>query len=360
MADIATECRLFVFGTNETEKGTFVLSKADAAAVLAAYQARGTKLSWDYEHAIIKDSTGPCPAAAWCGLEVRKDGLWATGIKWTATARSMIEKEEYLYFSPFFEHTKDGHVTNIVNIALTNTPATHGISPLVAVSALASRRGVRGAAQLIPRASRPLNNKPGATALAAGKNMDKDAILALLAQLVAAIKGDGGGDGGDGGGDADALAAGDGDGDSKTDDEKKEDAQQAASALCALTGEKSPMKALAKLVDGQTSNEVQTSALSHAQRVAEGKANGKIPPALETWAMSLSASQLTDYLGRVKGVPTKTNGAALSTGAKGAKAPATSLSAAQSAVAQRMGIKPEKYLDFLNKRAASGGQKGGV
>ena len=337
MADkIATEVRLFTFGKNETEKGTFVLSKADAAACLAAWQARGTDLSWDYEHDVTKDGRGACPAAAWCSLEVRGDGLWATNIRWTDRARAHLEAKEYRYFSPFFEHTEEGHILNVINVALTNIPATHGIAPLVAASALASRRGTRGRAQPIPRGLTGLTRSTRTM-----NEEEKKAMKAALAEMQDKCK---------------AMEAKLAEGDDAPpphdepdgDEGDKKDATSAAAALCALTGEKNPLAALAKLVERQAAGSGD-GAPSVAQRVALAVSEGKLPPALKPAAETWTDEQLTAYLNAVKGVPVKGPTGGGSGARQGNGGGSTTLSSAEREVCKRMGITEEKFLASKNK-----------
>lgn len=337
MADIIkTEVRLFAFGKNPTEKGVFLLTKADAAACLKAWQNRGTDLSWDYEHAVVKDGADNAPAAAWCGLEVRKDGLWATNIRWTSRARQLIEAKEYRYFSPLFEHDDAGHVLNIINVALTNTPATWGIQPLIAASALSVGRGriARGATQPIPRGQAP---RRGRTASLSRSTMDEEEKKAMEAKLAALMeecaklkaKLEGKGE------EEEQTAASEG--------TPEENAQAAAAALCALTGEKNPLSALAKLVKGQASQASQEP--PHAHQVELAIRDGALPPALKETALGWSPEQLAAYLKASPKVKTSAGG--------GAKPPTTggqvTLSAADREVAKRLGLTPEKMLEAKAK-----------
>ncbi len=330
MADeIKTEVRLFAFGENPTEKGVFLLDKADAAACLKAWENRGTDLSWDYEHAIVKEGAVNAPAAAWCGLEVRKDGLWATNIRWTDRARRLIEAKEYRYFSPLFEHDDAGHVLNIINIALTNTPATWGIQPLIAASALSVARGriARGATQPIPRGKAP--QQRGRAASLSRSTMDEEekkameeklkALMAECAKLQAKLEGKS----------EEETAASEG--------TPEENAQAAAAALCALTGEKDPIVALAKLVKGQATPE----GPSHAHQVELAIRDGALPPVLKETALSWSPEQLAAYLKASPKVKTQVGGGAKPATAGGQ----VTLSAADREVARRLGLSPEKMAE---------------
>lgn len=128
------EFRLFPLGTVETTKGTFLMTPADAAACVERHRAYGNDLSVDYGHGVFNEADGPPQrAAGWIkGLEVRADGLWATGVTWTETAANMIRAREQRYFSPAFMADEEGHITEILNVALTLMPATHNLTPLVA------------------------------------------------------------------------------------------------------------------------------------------------------------------------------------------------------------------------------------
>lgn len=137
------EWRVFEYGKNPSDKGTFIFDEKAARLVMAAFAKKGSSLTMDYEHQALNASENGKPAPNSCYSwtpEVRmnaqgKPELWATNAKWTGAAADAIEKREYLYFSPAFE-TEDGtmRVSRIVNMALTNIPALDNQAPLVAAS----------------------------------------------------------------------------------------------------------------------------------------------------------------------------------------------------------------------------------
>jgi phage I-like protein len=357
MATPRTEIRLFRFGANETEKGTFYLTEGDAKACMKAYRARQTELSWDYDHDVAVDGVqGPRIASAWSRLELRADGLWAAAIKWTKRALGLIADEEYKYFSPFFEHTEDGHITNIINVALTNIPATHGIDA-IAASARPRAKGRRaltahGRLQEIPRGStRRATTTTRATAPGrTGLTMDKEEIAKKLAAMQEQCA---------------ALAAALAEGDDPEDDEDKPkpegmsddaegEAASVAAALCVHTGLKSPLKALAKLLSGRGAGgggEDQEQA-DRAKLIEEGIASGKLQPSLKVWAETLSVASLRKFLSGAKPV-VKTRASADEPAKKGPAS--TALSPAEAKVCKDMGIKPEKFLEQRAKLSAAGG-----
>ncbi|MFB9160491.1 phage protease, partial [Chromobacterium violaceum] len=50
-------------------------------------------------------------------------GLYATDVEWTDKAAAMIVAKEYRYLSPVFTYDKQGRVTGLLHVALTNNPA---------------------------------------------------------------------------------------------------------------------------------------------------------------------------------------------------------------------------------------------
>ena len=132
------EFRIFAFGTFESTKGSFIFDKEAAQLVMDAQAAWGNECSMDYEHQALQDPPIKAPAAAWYTLALRDDGLWATGIKWTPGGAAHLTAGEYRYFSPAFMSDKDTkRITRLVNLALTNLPATLDMQPLVAASMVA-------------------------------------------------------------------------------------------------------------------------------------------------------------------------------------------------------------------------------
>lgn len=138
-AEAPTELRIFKAGANDTTKGVFNFTAQSAELVMRAAADWGNDLSFDYEHAALQPvDNGPVPAAGWFRLELRDtpDGpeLWAVDIRWTDRARQMIEAREIRYISPAFTTSADGEITSLVNVALTNLPATKRLEPLIAAS----------------------------------------------------------------------------------------------------------------------------------------------------------------------------------------------------------------------------------
>ncbi len=131
-----TEVRLFAMGTTQTTKGAFVMTPAAGEAVLAAFRESGMdRLPFDVGHGQVAGA-GAHPEAhealGWFLPEVRGDGLWATDIQWTDDGKAKIAARKFRFFSPavMFDSTTR-ELRKLVNVALTNLPATMGQTPLV-------------------------------------------------------------------------------------------------------------------------------------------------------------------------------------------------------------------------------------
>jgi phage I-like protein len=130
-----TEFRIFKKGWNATSKGKFLFDDEAAKAVLKDYQEQGNELCLDYDHKAVDPDAraGDGRAAGWFHLEVRDDGLWAVNVRWTPPAREALANREWRYFSPaFMADAKTKRVVALINVALTNIPATKHMQPLVA------------------------------------------------------------------------------------------------------------------------------------------------------------------------------------------------------------------------------------
>lgn len=135
--DPPSEFRLFTAGKVDTTKGEFLFDVAAAKSVMAAYADQGNELMIDYDHAsldgIRMDPALSGKAAGWFGLEVRDGELWATNVRWTEPAADALKRREWRYMSPAFT-TKGKRILSLINVAITNIPATKRLEPLMAAS----------------------------------------------------------------------------------------------------------------------------------------------------------------------------------------------------------------------------------
>jgi phage I-like protein len=133
-----TEFCIFRFGKIETDKGTFYFDEKCADMIVADRARRNARVQIDYDHLAIKsEKPGDGIAAGWCDVEKRASGLWAVHVKWTPKASDFLKNGEYASISPFFGATKDSKkIVCLMNVAITNLPATIKSETLVAASRL--------------------------------------------------------------------------------------------------------------------------------------------------------------------------------------------------------------------------------
>lgn len=136
---LPSEFRIFRSGENETTKGTFLFDSDSAASVMSEYEAHGIDVMLDYDHASLdtlasRDPAQAGKAAGWCRLEVRAGELWAVNVRWTEHAADALRAKEWRYMSPAFAADREGRIVSLLNVAITNLPATRRLEPLVAAS----------------------------------------------------------------------------------------------------------------------------------------------------------------------------------------------------------------------------------
>lgn len=129
--------RLMPAGKWSTTKGDFLFDAKAQASVLSAQEKYGNDYFFDYGHASLSffqvDPAHSNKAAGHFRLTVGADGgLWTDGLQWTDEGRELLSKKAFRYFSPAFRaEGKTGRVTEFINAALTNMPATYRMKPLV-------------------------------------------------------------------------------------------------------------------------------------------------------------------------------------------------------------------------------------
>lgn len=129
-----TEFRLFSAGENATKKGKFVFSDRSASEVPAAFADQGLDaLPFDASHLMLtSDNPEAKKALGWFRPEVRDGELWAVDAKWTPKTRQALVDREYRFFSPAIQYdTKTREILSLINVALTNLPATKNQTPLM-------------------------------------------------------------------------------------------------------------------------------------------------------------------------------------------------------------------------------------
>ena len=136
-----SEFLLWAFGTIDTVKGRFPLTRADGESVMASLVDVGNRIPFFYKHLRVDENgeiVDPYEERRSAGsalAELRSDGLWIVDIRWTDPGAEQISEREWLYVSPEFGVDKTTKaIAELYAIALTNTPATKHAPQLVAAS----------------------------------------------------------------------------------------------------------------------------------------------------------------------------------------------------------------------------------
>lgn len=139
-AELPAEFVLFKAGSNDSTKGPAVWDAKAAELVMArAAERAGVRYPIDLEHrslddtarSLTKDATD---AMGYFDLAVRGGDLWAVNVQWNEEGAERLRSKRQVYFSPAFYTDEDERVIEVINVALTSMPATHGLAPLVAAS----------------------------------------------------------------------------------------------------------------------------------------------------------------------------------------------------------------------------------
>lgn len=174
-----SEFRIFAAGKVETSKGDFLFDDKAARLVMADYATQGNELMVDYDHASLAgltlDPAQSGKAAGWFNIELRMGELWAVNVRWTEPAHAALARKEWRYMSPAFNTEEGGRITSLLNVALTNIPATRKLQPLMAANAK----------EMLSMLSPETIKK----ALEAIKNGDSDAAMSLLEEMIASAAG---------------------------------------------------------------------------------------------------------------------------------------------------------------------------
>ncbi len=285
-----SEFRIFASGEIDTTKGVFVFDDAAAKSVLEAAREWGNKFSLDYEHDSVNPfSSGPKPAAGWYDLELRAGELWAVAVEWTRRAAELLSNREYRFVSPTFAADEANRVTELLNVALTNLPATKSMTPLVANRTSSAKPGGKDPRHmnklrtaLAKILSTTITVDAAADPAAADDAADQaitDAVSQIKAALDAIMSAMG----------ADAAAEG---------EQPLAEApveKQAAVAAGRIKAGQAALAEVSKLTAKVGEYEKASSDRERADIVAKLKADKKITPALETWALTADVAALKGF-----------------------------------------------------------------
>ena len=160
------------FGHVVSQKGEFDVDEESLAAMKAQIAERGVDLVVDYEHQTLTGDRAP--AAGWVKELFAEDGHIKARVEWTLPAKQYLENKEYRYLSPVITVRKsDNKATGLHSLALTNTPAIAGMTPIVNSSTFEG--GKTNMNELI---------KKLAAALGLGEDAGEEQILTALSACV--------------------------------------------------------------------------------------------------------------------------------------------------------------------------------
>ena len=145
------EFRIFPAGDFMTDDGPHRMTKPDAEALVAIFNARGNEMVIDHDHATTTIEAPPenRAAAGWIQrLEVRGDGeVWAVGVVWDSMVEQWLlsNPPKVRYLSPWYSYKMVGDIaipTRVNNVGLTNNPKTWHCWRLASLAAEKGRRGI--------------------------------------------------------------------------------------------------------------------------------------------------------------------------------------------------------------------------
>lgn len=281
---LPTEICLFRKGVTETTKGQFVCDATAAKFTIENVKAHyGEALTnFDYGHGQVGflQTHDSAKSAGWAKLAERDGALWATEIEWTPTARKALLDREYRFFSPtVYRDPETRRLTNLVNVALTNLPATKGQRPIV--NSLLEQQTPMSA---------PQSTAPSAAESPSNATPDLASLQASNAQLLAAVS--------------------------------------------QLQGQ------LKQAQDGLAAAATERATQTKAAFIAKLSQEGKLPPALQTWALGQDIAVLEAF---AKDAPVIASSGASAPPAPAADSPAT-LSEDEKKVCRLMAIPETEYL----------------
>lgn len=136
-AALPKEFLIFAAGENPSTNGVVVFDQRAAELVLTAYREHGTRLMIDLEHQSLFGLAGDAgDARGWADIQLRGGALYAINVEWTPDGARRLRERTQMYTSPAFlselqERQNIRRVAQLINVAITALPATHGLAPLM-------------------------------------------------------------------------------------------------------------------------------------------------------------------------------------------------------------------------------------
>lgn len=127
--DVPQYIKIFPMGLVTSEKGSFIVDAESFREMKDHMLKRGIDIVIDYEHQTLTGAQAP--AGGWVKELILNNGIYAK-VEWTEKAQQYLKKQEYRYLSPVvLIRETDKKAVQLHSIALTNTPAMHGLTPII-------------------------------------------------------------------------------------------------------------------------------------------------------------------------------------------------------------------------------------
>lgn len=122
--------KLLPLGLVKSQKGNFYVDEESFREMKNHFEGRGIDIVVDYEHQTLKDVQAP--AGGWIKNLFLADGAVCANVQWTGKAKEYLENREYRYLSPVVVvRNSDMKAISLHSVALTNSPAIDGMSPII-------------------------------------------------------------------------------------------------------------------------------------------------------------------------------------------------------------------------------------
>lgn len=125
LSGVPNEIKILPLGTVTSRKGTFLVDDKSVNLILKNFKERKIDLVVDYEHQTLLNVQAP--AGGWITELYKGTDAIIAKVEWTQKAQEYLKNREYRYLSPAIRAQKDGRVSSIQSVALTNTPAIDGM-----------------------------------------------------------------------------------------------------------------------------------------------------------------------------------------------------------------------------------------
>lgn len=268
----------------------WVMNAAVAARLIAALATSGKAILYDYEHNSL---CGDSRAAGWIDKLVYVDGagLFAH-VEWTPDAAAAIDGKVYRYSSPFFcFDPKNGEITRLISVALTNNPALTELGGVgLSLARLSYKKEEEEAAVDKEEQAKLTTERDDLKTQVAALTTERDGLKTQVAALTV-------------------------------------ERDEAKTKLAALEQEKATAAATAEKE-------------KHAALLAAALSDGRLTPAQKPWAEKQPLAALTEYLEATKPLPISTDPQHAPGNDKGNYG----LNEDELAMCAKMGVTPEQFV----------------